>query len=66
MQKIQLEINKIQQNLFAGVYKEEERQDKQDEIKALKDKLQRHKVKYKQLTQRRDKSKTSTQKIPRS
>ena len=66
MQKIQLEIYTIQQNLYAGVYKEDEFQDKQEEVKALKDKLNRQKIKYKQLTQRKDKSKTTTQKIPKS
>lgn len=33
MQELQLEINDIQQNDFAGIYKDDERQDKLDEMK---------------------------------
>jgi len=66
MQEIQLEINHINNNIMAGMYKEDQAQDKLEEIKTLKEKLNRFRERYKQLTQKKDKSKTNTQKIPKS
>lgn len=66
MQEIQLEINHINNNIMAGMYKEDQAQDKLEEMKTLKEKLNRFRERYKQLTQKKDKSKTNTQKIPKS
>ena len=50
MQEIQLEVNNINNNLYAGQYKEDEIPDKQEELKVLLEKQKRFEVRYKQLT----------------
>ena len=50
MQEIQIEINDIKNNIYAGVYTEEEYTKKSEELKQLMSKLKRLSLKYKQIT----------------
>lgn len=50
MQEIQIEINDIKNNIYGGVYTEEEYTKKSEELKQLMSKLKRLSLKYKQIT----------------
>mgnify|MGYP006099434539 CR=1 FL=1 len=50
MQEIQIEINDIKNNIYGGVYTEEEYAKKSEELKQLMSKLKRLSLKYKQIT----------------
>lgn len=66
MQEIQIEINEIKNNIYAGLYSEEEYSAKQVELKQLMTKLKRFSDKYMLITKRKEKKEVSTQKLPRS
>ena len=46
MQEKQLEINRINNNIMAGMYKDDQAQDMLEEVKALKEKLNKLKERY--------------------
>lgn len=54
MQEIQIEINDIKNNIYAGVYTEEQYTQKSEELRLLMGKLKRLSDKYKQINHKGD------------
>jgi hypothetical protein len=66
MQEIQIEINDIKNNIYAGVYTEEEYTEKSEELRLLMGKLKRLSDKYKQINHKGDPTVVNTQRLPKS
>lgn len=65
MQEVQIQINEIKNNIYAGLHREEYTR-KTEELKQLMNKLKRLSLKYKQITARQEIHEVKTQRLPKS